>query len=84
MIDGARLRLLRTHSTNVGRRLGAHHWASTWHYGNASSDPVFQQWLGVDLSRNCAEGAFRDVISAEWECRKQRWRCPRRTASRRR
>ena len=61
------------------RDVGAHHWASTWHYGNATSDPLFQEWLGVDLSLNCREGAFRDVISAEWECRKQRWRCPRRT-----
>ena len=38
-----------------------------------------QAWLGVDLAQNCAEGAFREVISSEWQCRKQRWRCPRRT-----
>jgi len=38
-----------------------------------------QAWLGVDLAQNCAEGAFREVIASEWQCRKQRWRCPRRT-----
>ena len=61
------------------RGVGAHHWASTWHYGEATSDPTFQAWLGVDLANNCAEGAFREVISTEWECRKHRYRCPRRT-----
>lgn len=61
------------------RGVAAHHWAGTWHYGNATSDPMFQEWLGVDRSQNCAEGAFTKVITSEWECRKHRWRCPRRT-----
>ena len=61
------------------RGVAAHHWASTWHYGNATSDPLFQEWLGVDRSANCAEGAFTRVISSEWDCRKHRYRCPRRT-----
>ena len=29
------------------RGVGAHHWASTWHYGEATSDPLFQVSIRV-------------------------------------
>ena len=38
--------------------MAVHHWASMWQYGNLSSEPLFQEWLGVNRSLNCAEGSF--------------------------
>lgn len=50
--------------------LAAHHWMGTWHHNHTIAfNPYFQDWMGVNRSRNCHEAAFAQHIARTWKCK---------------
>lgn len=52
-----------THDEWQQRRVGTHHWASTWHYHAVIKDDGLVDWLGVNESASCPESSLATIVA---------------------